>query len=187
MLKGGNDPLHAFQPESEEWKEPAPLAKEATGSLGTREIELYFTAEDGHWLSPETTAIEYSPHTVENCRKALQALIAGPKKEYLFPALPSQTKIRALYLEDKGDLVLDLSSEMQATDLRPQSAEMEALMIYGIINTMTQPALQGENDPSVQTIRFLFDGVPPRDGFPAHLDLSLPLTQDKRWTQVLSE
>ncbi|HDP34720.1 MAG TPA: hypothetical protein ENN29_06365 [Candidatus Hydrogenedentes bacterium] len=183
MLKKGENPLSALSPETEEWPENASAEDWKLGALGTREITLFFAGEDGHWLAPENMALEYGGRTVENCRNALQGILAGPKNEMLLPLLSAQTRIRALYLRD-NELTIDLSSEMIASPNHPKSAEMEALMVYGIVNTMTQQSLQGEDGFSVQTVRFLFDGSPPQETFPAHLDLSDPLAQDKRWTRT---
>lgn len=61
---------------------------------------------------------------------------------------------------------------------------MEALMVFGIVNTMMQPPLQGEDGLTVKQVRFLFDGGAPQEIFPAHIDLSEPLVQDRRWVQA---
>lgn len=184
MIKAGADPFSAFQPETDGLPEPAPHDFPGTASLGTREISLFFASEDGHGLHPESVTIEFSGRTVENCRRALQALIAGPRQDFLFPLLSDQTRPRALYLREEGELVVDLSSELLLDQHRPRSAEMESLMIYGIVNTMMQEALQGEDEKRVHAVRFLFDGVPPQESFPAHLDLGAPLVQDLRWMQA---
>jgi len=187
MLKSGENPMSAFSPETEEMPAPVKSNSPEFNSLGTEEIALYFTSEDGHWLTPEKLVIEYKNRTVENCRKALDGLLKGPQSELLLPLLPEQTEVRALYLRQDGELTIDLSSEMLTAQNRPKSAEMEALMVYGIINTLTQPVLQAPDDLAVQTVRFLFDGASPQESLPAHLDLSAPLVQDKRWTQAGSE
>ncbi len=185
MLKSGSDPLAAFTPEtadnvSSEPLKPAPLLN----SLGTKEINLFFTDADGHWLDTEPMVLEYQSHTVENCRKALARLVAGPQSEQLFPIIPVNAKIRALYLRPDGELTIDISSEMLTAQNRPRSAETESLMVYGIVNTLMQPELKAPDDVAVATIRFLFDGAAPKESFPAHLDLSTPLYQDMNWTRM---
>ena len=187
MLKSGEDPLAAFSTEAEEMPAPDATQLMEINSLGTKEIALFFTSENGHWLAQENLVIEYRSRTVENCRKALAGLLKGPQSELLMPLLPEQADLRALYLRPDGELTVDLSSEMLTAQNRPGSAEMEALLVYGIINTLTQPALQAPDDTAVQKLRFLFDGAPPQESFPAHLDLSAPLLPDKRWTQAGSE
>lgn len=187
MLKSGENPLAAFSPETETMPAPDDGQALEINSLGTKGIVLFFTSEDGHWLAQENLVIEYRGRTVENCRRALSGLLKGPQSKLLTPLLPEQTEVRALYLRPDGELTIDLSSEMLTSQNRPRSAEMEALMVYGILNTMTQPVLQAPDDIAVQTVRFLFDGASPQESFPAHLDLNAPLLPDKRWTQAGSE
>ncbi len=188
MIQSGGNPLSAISPEQDELPTTRVEPQDwRLGLQGTREIALYFVSEDGHWLAPEGRTIEYRGRTVENCREALHGLITGPENAPLTPLLPGQTQLRALYLREDGELVIDLSSEALIAQQGPKSAEMEALFAYGIVNTMTQEALRGEDEMTVQTVRFLFDGAPPQDKFPAHLDLGAPLAQDRRWTRAGSE
>ena len=184
MIAEGRDPLAALQREPDRLPEQAEQMQSSGASLGTREIALYFTTDQGHVLATESTLIEYSPRTVDNCRRAMHSLIAGPKQEYLLPLMPEQTTIRGMYLRNNGELVLDLSTEMLLAHHRPRSTEMEALMVFGIVNTMMQQQLQGEDGLAVRQVRFLFDGAAPQEIFPAHIDLSEPLVQDRRWVQA---
>jgi hypothetical protein len=144
------------------------------------EVLLYFADEDGRLLVPETRRIEYRDSTVENCRQVLEAVIEG-SREGLAPVVSEATRVRALYLLDGGELVVDLSRELELG--QPKSASSEALMIYGIVNALTQPALRSpsEKDAGVRRVRFLFEGSPPHESFPAHLDLGQPVGPDHRW------
>lgn len=184
MLSQGSNPLNVISEESDELPEQAGHVQNTQDSFGTREVTVFYAAEQGHVLATETAIIEYSAQTVENCRRTLKHLIAGPKQNFLQPLLPEQTRIRGLYLEANGELVIDLSTEMLLAHNRPRSAEMEALMAFGIVNTMMQPELTGEDGIAVKQVRFLFDGSAPQELFPAHLDLNEPLVQDKRWVQA---
>lgn len=183
MARSGQDPLHALRPE-ETPPNPSQSALRAPGPLGTREIKLYFSAQDSRMLAAQPAVIEFSQRTVENCRKAILALISGPRLDHLATVLPDKTSLRALYLLENGELVVDFSSEMLLSVQRPQSTEMETLMLAGVINTLTQAELRGEDGEQVYTVRFLIDGVVPQDGFPAHVDVSAPLVQDRRWIQA---
>lgn len=184
MISEGRDPLAALQGESDAFPENIDTPDTVASSLGTRDILLYFASSQGKMLATETALIEYAPRTVENCRTALQSLIAGPKQEFLLPLMPDQSSLRGLYLRTNGELVIDLSTEMLLANNRPRSTEMEALMVFGIVNTMMQPPLQGEDGLTVKQVRFLFDGGAPQEIFPAHIDLSEPLVQDRRWVQA---
>lgn len=187
MLKSGNDPLAALSPDTDTPALPSKKGSLVANSLGTKEVALYFADESGGGLAEESLVIEYQSHTVENCRAALQGLISGPQSVLLIPVVSEKMQLRALYLRADGELTVDISSEMVATQTSPRSAEMEALMVYGIVNTLTQPILQGPDDTAVNTVRFLFDGAPPQESFPAHLDLSAPLKPDAYWTRTGAE
>jgi len=157
-----------------------PASRSVAVPLGTREIVLYFAGADGASLVPEKRRIDIVPSAVENCRAALRELIAGPSRLH-FPVLPGTAKVRALYLLDDGELVIDFSGEIQPDTAALRSATLEALMVYAIVNTVTQPELRGEHAKGARRVRFLVEGSPPRETFPAHLDLSAPIAPDPRW------
>ena len=177
MVQAGQTPLASLRVPERSAASPAPRED---APLGTREIILYFAAADGSALAPESTVLEYTNSTVENCRRALNALIAGPR-DILVRVLPPSARIRALYLRDNGELVVDFSRELQTDAARFRSATHESLLFYAVVNTVTQPALRSETDPAVSSVRFLIEGAPPTDVFPAHLDLRQPLVPDPAW------
>ena len=72
--------------------------------------------------------------------------------------------MRGIYLLEDGELVVDFSGEIVSEHLRFSSAAMECLMIYGVVNTLTQDALRGPEDLPVRRVRFLFEGRPARGG-----------------------
>lgn len=168
----------------------APPAIQLDNPAATQEVMLYFASADGRQLAPETARIESSNLIVENCRRALEALARGPR-EALTPILPTslkpETLIRGVYLLERGEFVVDLSMELEREFRKVKSASLECLMVYGIVNTLTQPSLRGNGDeqPPGQAVpakvRFLIEGSPPRESFPAHLDLSAPIPPDPRW------
>jgi hypothetical protein len=156
----------------------------------TQEVILYFATADGKQLAGEMGRVEFGDLTVENCRRALEALARGPRGA-LTPILPTtlkpETLIRGVYLLDDGELVIDLSMELEREFRRVKSASLESLMVYGIVNTLTQASLLGSGDEKRQAqvvpkkVRFLVEGSPPRESFPAHLDMSAPIAPDPRW------
>lgn len=174
MFQRGQDPLDValIRPVSQ------PLAQDDENPKTTREIQLYFTDGQSMALTPENRRIEFTDSTVENSRRALEALIEGPR-DLLAPVLPPTTKIRGLYLLDKGELVVDFSRDLEAGHIKSASAEL--LMVHGIVASLAQPALKGRQEPPVRTVRFLFEGSPPQETFPAHIDLSEPVAPDGRW------
>ncbi len=184
MLGEGRNPLSEIKGATDTLPEDATNIQNASESLGTREIDLFFAGDTGRVLDAETAVIEYSPRTVENCRKALQLLVAGPKQKHLLPLMPEDAQVRGVYLQSNGDLLVDFSTETLLALHRPRSTEMEALMAFGVVNTLMQPDLQSEDGQQVKQVRFLFDGSTVQEIFPVHLDLSVPLVQDMRWVQA---
>lgn len=158
--------------------EPPAPSQPPESAGATVEIKLYFTAADGRLLVPERRRMALSDFTVENCREALDALVRGPR-DLLTPILPESVKLRALYMIEGGELVIDFSRELVLD--HKKSASAEALMVYGIVNTLTQRTLAGRRDGAAQKVRFLVEGAPPGEAFPSHIDLREPVSPDPRW------
>ena len=189
MLRNGQSPLASFRsaPDTEASATAAAAKAAPAGTAGTKEIALYFCADNGLGLAPETSTIEVGASTVENCRRAITALAAGPRQNGVSPVLPSNTRLRGLYLLDSGELVVDFSSEVALAHARLKSAGLEGMLVSGIVGTVTQPALQGQDKAEVKRVRFLVEGAPPTEGFPSHIDLSQPVLPDPGWVQAAQE
>ena len=176
MVRQGKDPLASLK------KEPVavPPAIQTGEPTAKKDVTLFFADAEGRRLVAETAAIDASDSTVENCRKALEGLIRGPR-DILTPILPQSTKVRGLFLLEDGELVVDFSMELEVEFKKIKSASSEALMAYGVVNTLTQPALKGAAEGAVAKLRFLIEGATPRESFPAHLDVSKPLYPVPEW------
>lgn len=178
MVTQGQDPVGVLRPAAQ-----APAAQPArprATMLGTREVILYFVRQDGRGLAPEERRVNVTPSTVENCRRALKLLSDGPSRG-LMAILPSEPAVRALYLLEDGELVIDFSGDIQPDSGQERSATMEAFLIYSVVNTLTQAELRGDDGAEVRRVRFLIDGSPPQENFPAHFDLSSPIAPDMAW------
>jgi len=147
-------------------------AARADRSEELAQVNIYFASDVSVHLEPETRGIPVGTRTVENCANAMDALIQGPQKSGL-PVLPPTTSIRAMYLLNDGELVIDLSRSVENAAL--SSAGAEWLMAQAIAHTLTQPGLQAPDDRPVVRIRFLFEGSPAREGFPGHISLETPV------------
>jgi hypothetical protein len=182
LVRQGADPMAALRatPAANTPAEPAPVAAPAREPGLPREISLYFAAPDRAALVPARASIPFAENLVDNCRAALAALAAGPG-DALLPVLPPDTGLRAAYLLEGGELVLDFSRELLTAHTQVKSAGLEALLIYGVVQTLTQPALAPEGSAPVQRVRFLVEGAAPPEAFPAHFDLSAPVAPDRRW------
>jgi hypothetical protein len=147
-----------------------------------REIPLYFASTDSRLLVGELRSVPMSPHTVDNCRAILEELVAGPHQP-LTPIVPPSTQVHAVYLLENGELVVDFSIDLLSRQQRGASAE--ALMIYGIVNTLTQPEVAGPEEGPVHSVRFLVEGAPPEESLPrySHLALSYPIGPSSDWLE----
>lgn len=138
-------------------------------------VRLYFANPSALRLAPEDHAVALTDSTLQNCRAAINALIAGPT-EGAAPTLPSSAHIRALYLLDSGELVVDFARDIDVPALH--SAGAEWLMIQSLACTLTQPGLRGANDRQVSSVRFLFEGSQSGESFPSHIELAGPVRPD---------
>jgi hypothetical protein len=184
MLRNGQSPLASFQSETPAPSKVEPAKPQAAGPAGAKEIQLYFSGDNGQGLAAEPATIEFSGSTVENCRRAIAGLIGGPRQNGFAPILPTNARLRGLYLLDSGELVVDFSSEVALAHARLKSAGVEGMLVCGIVTTVTQPELRGQDKAEVKQVRFLVEGAPPTDGFPAHVDLSQPILPDPAWIQA---
>jgi hypothetical protein len=144
----------------------------------SQDVLLFFASSDAMYLTGEPRRIELTESTTENCRRAIGALIEG-STALNTPILPPQTKLRALYLLDQGELVVDFSRELELG--HPKSALADGLLVNGLVSTLTQQALQRPESGTVLRVRVLLEGSPPHESFPAHVDLSEPIYPDSSW------
>ena len=160
---------------------PFPIGVDAQGLRSTREVRLFFAQTEKTALASEIRRIEFTDRTVDNCRKVLEALIEGPR-ERLGLVLPPATKIRGLYLLDSGELVVDFSRALEAGQIKSASAEL--IMVQAVATSLCQIALRGEDERAVLSLRFLLEGSPAQDTFPAHIDISAPVRPDRRFLDL---
>jgi len=159
---------------------------ERPDALPTVSVPLYFADPAGRGLVAEPAPVEHGESTVENCRRALEAMAKGPKGA-LAPVLPPSAKTRGIYLLEDGTLVVDFAIELELDLRRFKSAGFESLLAYAIANTLTQPELQGSRGPAVTKVSLLIEGAPPRDSFPAHMDFSKAIPPNADWVVKTQE
>jgi hypothetical protein len=152
---------------------PRAVAQSLPQSQISHEVPIYFASKTTSALFPEPHRLHLTPSTVENCRAAITYLIDGPNLPALAPIMSNKTRIRGMYLMENGELIVDFSRDLEAGHIKSASAEM--LMVDGVVKTLVQPVLKGANDLTVRSVRFLFEGSPYQQSFPAHIDLSEPI------------
>lgn len=144
-----------------------------------RPVTLYFADAERIGLAMESRPLPLTESTVENCRAAFVALAEGPRAGAV-PVMPAGARARAMYLLDSGELVVDLSREVESPQTRSASAEW--LLVQSIVHTLAQPALQGQSGQDrarpVTSVRLLFEGSPLAESFPSHIALTQSLRPD---------
>jgi len=180
IARDGRDPLDALTALAPAEGDGPARVPNRTAPTGTQSVQLYFASENGLYLAPEARPLPTTESTIENCRTALEALIAGPR-EGGAPILPGSATVKALYLLPQGELVINFSRELQAEYTRLGSVATESLFVQGVVHTLTQNSLQNSIDPKVRKVRILVEDAPPTEAFPAHIDLSEPAAPDAQW------
>ncbi len=163
-----------------------PTARPSQGTLDLRDdaskadrplVRLYFAHPAQIRLVAEDRALALTMETRENCRAAILALIEGPSAG-ASPVLPAVTRLRAIYLLDSGELIVDFTRDIDAPALH--SAGAEWLLAQALVHTLTQPGLQAATDRPVTSVRVLYEGSPADKGFPAHISLAAAVRPDPR-------
>ena len=111
-------------------------------------ISLYFKNIETNTLIAEAKCIDVKELYKEPYTYLINMLITGPENEKLESAIPEGTKVNSCTL--KGNtLYVDLSKEF--IDNAPSGVEEESMVIYSIVNTLTELN-------EVTGIKFLING-----------------------------
>lgn len=135
--------LSTDQPAAE--AKPDDAADQQTADANSKEVVLYFTADDGKSLAAETRSI---PKQEGLARATINQLIAGPREKDLSPTLPAAVILEDINIAD-GICTVDFSAEL-LSDL-PQDQTAQMLAVYSIVNTLSQ-------FEAVSEVRILVDG-----------------------------
>lgn len=177
LMKSGKSPLDLSKIAE---KGDSAIAQGPTSSSQLTNIPIYVVSADGAALVHESRNIPFGEYTVDNCRAALDELKKPSQNIGCTPVLPQIAEYNALFLLPTGELVVDFKLTWQ--NAVPKSASAESLMVFGVVNTLTQAALKGSSNDQVKYVRFLFEGKAPSTvQFPQHLDLSQPIAPDPQW------
>ncbi len=98
-------------------------------------VSIYFKNIETNTLVPESVCIDVKELSENPYMKLLTLLASGPTNDKLESPLPEGTTINNAYL--KGNTVyVDFSKEF--IDNAPAGVEEEGLLIYSIVNTLTE-------------------------------------------------
>ncbi len=130
-------------------------------------VRLHF-ADEMDRLAPEMRDIDAGGTLADRLRRTVEALFAGPSGR-LRRVIPPGTRLRALYLDPRGIVTLDLDATF-ARGLTEGSSDA-LLAVWSVVNTLAVSFAE------VRQVKLLIEGEERRD-LGGHLDLSRPLTAD---------
>ena len=134
---------------------------------------LFYVADDGTRLTDLERDVPFGEGTVEQARQILEAQIAATV-EPLVSAVPPGTKLRTLFVTERGEAFVDFSSEL-VTHHSGGSTD-EILTVYTIVDVLTA------NLPAVTSVQLLVEGKQ-IETLAGHVDLSRPLAKNLAWVQ----
>jgi len=134
---------------------------------------LFYVAEDGTRLTDLERDVPFGEGTVEQARQILEAQIAATA-EPLVSAVPPGTRLRTLFVTDRGEAFVDFSSELVTRHSGGSTDEM--LTVYTIVDVLTA------NLPAVTSVQLLVEGKQ-IETLAGHVDLSRPLVKNLAWVQ----
>jgi hypothetical protein len=134
---------------------------------------LFYVADDGLRLVASERDVPFGEGTVQQAREIISVQIA-PVAEPLLSAVPPGTRLRSLFVGERGDAYVDLSRELSSS--HEGGSLNELLTVYTIVNALTA------NLPAITAVQLLVDGKEV-DTLAGHVDLRRPLTQNLAWVQ----
>lgn len=141
-------------------------------AVATRKITatLYYLSEDGMSLVPAQREVPFAASVVEQARAIVEAQLAAAAP--LVSAIPAGTKLRDVFITERGDAFLDLSPEVASQ--HPGGSLDEIFTVYTLVNALTV------NLPAVTHVQILIDGKEV-DTLAGHVDLRHPLAKSLEW------
>ena len=135
---------------------------------------LYYVSEDGMSLVGVQREVPFAEAIVEQARQIVLAQLGRPPAP-LASAIPEGTGLRNLYLSEKGDVFVDLSSDVRTK--HPGGALEELFTVYSIVDAVTV------NLPSVTRVQILVEGQEV-DTLAGHVDVRHPLQKNLKWVKA---
>jgi Sporulation and spore germination len=152
--------------------EPAPylaVPPAVSPSAPLRKVRLFFpSSRQDKLLEVEERDIRSSELPSEEAKQIVAELIRGSHERRL-PALPSETRLRELFVTTQGLAVVDLTQE--ASRHHPGGLTMELASIYSVVNSLTQ------NVSEIDRVQILIEGAE-AETLAGHIDLSRPFSED---------
>jgi hypothetical protein len=135
---------------------------------------LFYISENGLSLPGVQRDVPFGDPIVEQARRIVEAQLGDAPAPYASP-VPRGTRLRALYVGDRGDAFVDLSGEVRTA--HTGGALDELFTIYAIVNALTV------NLPAITRVQILVEGKEV-DTLAGHVDLRRPLQKNLKWTSL---
>jgi spore germination protein GerM len=153
----------------------APAAAGAAGTPSSSAIRkitatLFYVSEDGMSLVQAQREVPFGATVAEQARAIIEAQIAAAAP--LVSAIPPETKLREVFVTERGDAFVDLSGDITAR--HPGGSLDEIFTVYSIVNALTV------NLPAITRVQILVDGKEV-DTLAGHVDLRHPLVKSLEW------
>ena len=150
----------------------APAAPSSAPATAVRRITaiLFYVSEDGLSLAPVQREVPFESNVTEQARAIIEAQLSAPPP--LVSAIPSDTKLREVFVTERGDAFVDLSGDITAKHAGGSLDEI--LTVYAIVNALTV------NLPAISRVQILVDGKEV-DTLAGHVDLRHPLAKSMDW------
>jgi len=150
----------------------AATAAPASGGTAVRKITatLFYVSDDGMALTAAQREVPFSPNVAAQARAIVEAQLdlAAP----LVSAIPPDTKLREVFVTERGDAFVDLSGEVASK--HPGGSLDEIFTVYTIVNALTV------NLPAIARVQILVEGKEV-DTLAGHVDLRHPLAKSLDW------
>jgi hypothetical protein len=134
---------------------------------------LFYVDADGTRLLSVERDVPFGEGAVEQARQIIEAQI-GLVAEPLVSAVPPGTRLRTLFVTERGEAFVDFSREL-LTGHSGGSMD-EVLTVYTIVEALTA------NLPAVTAVQLLVEGKQV-ETLAGHVDLRRPLAKNLAWVQ----
>ena len=131
---------------------------------------LFYVSNDGLMLTGATREVPFADGVALQARAIIEAQLAPAPP--LLSAIPADTRLRDVFVTERGDAFVDLSKEVNAR--HSGGALDELLTIYTIVDALTV------NLPAITRVQILVDGKEV-ETLAGHVDLRHPLAKSLQW------
>ena len=126
---------------------------------------LFYVAADGLRLTRVEREVPFAETAMDQARQIIEAQLA-PAADPLVSAVPAESKLRALFISDRGEAFVDVSRELVTG--HSGGSNNELLTVYTLVDALCA------NLPAIHSVQLLVDGKQV-ETLAGHIDLRHPL------------